>query len=58
MEQHNDPPHPTLTYQSSFVDISSVLYEQPYNISLTISCSLKEWSVLKNIEKKGNEKVL
>ena len=44
-------------YPSSFVDISSVLYEQPYNISVTISCSLKEWSVLQNIKRKNNEKV-
>ena len=35
-----------LTYPSFFVDISSVLYEQPYNISVTIFCSLREWSVL------------
>ena len=38
-------------------DISSVLYEQPYNIGVTISCSPTEWSVLQNIEKKSNEKV-
>ena len=44
-------------FPSSFVDISSVLYEQPYNISVTISYSLTEWSVLQNIEKKNNEKV-
>ena len=35
------------TYPYSFVDVSSVLYEQPHNISVTISCSLSEWSVLK-----------
>ena len=46
-----------LTYPSFFVDISSVLYEQPDNISVTISCSPIEWSVLQNIEKKNNEKV-
>ena len=46
-----------LTYLSFFVDISSVLYEQPNNINVTISCSLTEWSVLQNIEKKNNEKV-
>ena len=47
-----------LTYPSCFVDISSVLNEQPYNTSLTIFCSCKKWSVLQNIEKKNNEKVL
>ena len=40
-----------------FVDISSVLYEQPYNISVAISCSLRERSVLRKLEKKNNEKV-
>ena len=45
-----------LTYPSSFVDISSVLYEQPYNISVTISCSLNERSVLQNIKRKTMKK--
>ena len=41
-----------LKYPSSYVDISSVLYKQPYNISVTILYSLNEWSVLQNIAKK------
>ena len=45
-----------LTYPS-FVDINSVLYEQLYNISVTISCSLRERSALTKLEKKNNEKV-
>ena len=46
-----------LTYQSMFVDSSSILCEQPINSSVTKPCSLKEWNVLQNIEKKDNEKV-
>ena len=45
-----------LTYPS-FADINSVLYEQLYNISVTISCSLRERSALTKLEKKNNEKV-
>ena len=37
-----------LTYLCFFIDISSVLYEQPYNISVTIFHSCSEWSVLQN----------
>ena len=45
-----------LTYPS-FVDINSVLYEHLYNISVTMSCSLRERSALTKLEKKNNEKV-
>ena len=45
-----------LTYPYFFVDISSVLYEQPHNISVTIPYSHNEWSALLNIEKKNNKK--
>ena len=41
-----------LTYPSFLVDISSVLYEQPYNISVTITYSCSEWIVFKILEKK------
>ena len=34
------------------VDISSVLYEQPDNISVTISYSFRKWSVPENLGKK------
>ena len=46
-----------LTYLFSFVDISSLLYEQPHNIGATISCSFCEQRDLQNVEKKNNEKV-
>ena len=39
----------------SFVDISSVLYEQPGNISVTISYSFSKWSVLQNLGKKKTQ---
>ena len=41
-----------LTYPFFSVDISSVLYEQPHNISVTIPYSHNEWSALLNIERK------
>ena len=46
-----------LTYPYFFADISSVLYEQPSNMIVTIPHSHNEWSVLLNIEKKNNRKV-
>ena len=46
-----------LTYPSFFVDISSLLNEQPYNIRVTFPYSLNEWSVLLKREKKNNGKV-
>ena len=46
-----------LTYPYFFVDISSLLYEQPCNITITIPRSHNEWSVLLNIEKKNSGKV-
>ena len=45
-----------LTYPYLFVDISSLLYEQPSNIIATFPHSHNEWSVLLNIEKKKMEK--
>ena len=46
------------TYPYSFVDISSVLYKQPGNISVTILYSSSKWSVPKNLgKKKHNKKV-
>ena len=45
-----------LTYLTSFVDISSVLYEQPHNISVTIPYSHNEWSAPLNIERKIKKK--
>ena len=41
-----------LTYPSSFVDISSVRYEQPHNIQVIIDYRLIERSGLQNIGKK------
>ena len=42
----------------SFVEISSVLYEQPGNISVTITYSFSKWSVPENLGKnKHNKKV-
>ena len=46
-----------LTYPYFFVDISSLLYEQPSNIIVSIPHSHNEWSVLLNIEKKNSGKV-
>ena len=47
-----------LTYPSSFVNISSVLFMQPYNISVTIPHCCSDWSALTNLgKKKHNEKV-
>ena len=46
-----------LTYPYFFVDISSLLYEQPSNMIATIPHSHNEWSVLLNIEKKNSGKV-
>ena len=46
-----------LTYPYFFVDISSVLYEKPSNMIVTIPHSHNEWSVLLNIEKKNSGKV-
>ena len=46
-----------LTYPYFFVDISSLLYEEPSNIIVTIPHSHNEWSVLLNIENKNNGKV-
>ena len=45
-----------LTYPFFSVDISSVLYEQPHNISVTIPYSHNEWSALLNIERKIKKK--
>ena len=45
-----------LTYPSFLVDISSVLYEQPYNISVTITYSCCEWIVFKILENKKKQK--
>ena len=45
-----------LTYLYFSVDISSVLYEQPRNISVTIFYSHKEWSAPLNIERKNKKK--
>ena len=45
-----------LTYQFFFFDISSLLYEQPSNIIVSIPHSHNEWSVLLNIEKKNSGK--
>ena len=45
-----------LTYPYFSVDISSVLYEQPRNISVTIFYSHKEWSAPLNIERKNKKK--
>ena len=45
-----------LTYPYFFVDISSLLYEQPSNIIVSIPHSHNEWSVLLNIEKKNSGK--
>ena len=45
-----------LTYHFFFFDISSVLYEQPSNMIVTIPHSHNEWSVLLNIEKKNQWK--
>ena len=45
-----------LTYPYFFVDISSLLYEQPSNIIVTFPHSHNEWSVLLNIEKKNSGK--
>ena len=44
-----------LTYPFFSVDISSVLYEQPHNISVTIPYSHNEWSALLNIERKKKQ---
>ena len=46
-----------LTYPYFFVDISSLLYEQPSNLIVTIPHSHNEWSVLLNIENKNDGKV-
>ena len=46
-----------LTYPYFFVDISSLLYEQPSSMIVTIPHSHNEWSVLLNIEKKNSGKV-
>ena len=46
-----------LTYHFFFFDISSLLYEQPSNIIVSIPHSHNEWSVLLNIEKKNSGKV-
>ena len=45
-----------LTYPYFFVDISSLLYEQTCNKTVTIPHSHNEWSVLLNIEKKNSGK--
>ena len=45
-----------LTYPYFSVDISSVLCEQPHNISVTIPYSHNEWSALLNIERKKKTK--
>ena len=45
-----------LTYPYFFVDISSLLYEQPSNFIATFPHSHNEWSVLLNIEKKNSGK--
>ena len=45
-----------LTYHFFFFDISSLLHEQPCNITFTIPHSHNEWSVLLNIEKKNQWK--
>ena len=46
-----------LTYHFFFFDISSLLYEQPSNIIVSIPHSHNEWSVLLNIEKKNSGEV-
>ena len=46
-----------LTYHFFFFDISSLLYEQPSNIIVSIPHSHNEWSVLLNIEEKNSGKV-
>ena len=43
-----------LTYPFFLVDISSVLYEQPDNISVPITYSCSEWIVFKILENKKN----
>ena len=42
-----------LTHPTSFVDISSLLYEQPHNINVTLSCSFNEWSEQTKLERKN-----
>ena len=44
-----------LTYPSSNVDISSVLYEQPHNISVTFAYSYSEWSEFTFLRKKKDK---
>ena len=43
------------TYPYFFIDISSVLYKQPDNISVTINYSFSKWSVPENLGKKKTQ---
>ena len=43
------------SYPFFYVDISSVLYEQPGNICVTISYSFSKWNVPENLGKKKTQ---
>ena len=42
------------TYPFYYADNGSVVYEQPGNIGVTISCCFSEWSVPAKLGKKKN----